>query len=99
MGKIGEWFWRFLAIVMVFAVGWSLWIFYQISPSPLATRAAYEAAAKARATGAAQGAIAPAPPATAASPASNSAEPPVNIEKLKMSDTIAAPANEPADGK
>lgn len=49
MGKIGEWFWRFLAAVMLFAVGWSIWIFYQLNPPPLATNAAFEAAAKARA--------------------------------------------------
>ena len=29
MGKVGEWFWRFLATVMLIAVGWAMWIFYQ----------------------------------------------------------------------
>ena len=29
MGKVSEWFWRFLATVMLIAVGWAMWIFYQ----------------------------------------------------------------------
>jgi hypothetical protein len=51
MGKdiLSEWMWRFLAAVMAFAVGWSLWIFYQLNPPPLITDAAFEAAAMAKA--------------------------------------------------
>ena len=50
MGKavIGEWFWRFLAAVMLFAVGWTIWIFTQLNPPQLITPAAFEAAAKAK---------------------------------------------------
>jgi hypothetical protein len=44
-----ELFWRFLAVAMVFALSWMLWIFYQISPPPLFLNAAFEAAAKAKA--------------------------------------------------
>ncbi|MEW6690758.1 MAG: hypothetical protein AB1452_16895 [Pseudomonadota bacterium] len=93
MGKVSEWFWRFLAAVMLFAVGWALWIFYQINPAPLATGAAFEAAAKARAAQSASGRIAPAarPPETR--------EAPVNVEKLKLSDTITAPQPEGAQTK
>jgi hypothetical protein len=63
MGTIhlSELFWRFLAVAMVFTVGWMLWIFYQLSPPPMILNAAFEAAAKAKAkqTGApsAQGVI------------------------------------------
>ena len=46
--KLSEWLWRFLAGVMLFAVAWSLWIFYQLNPPLLVTNAAFEAAAKAR---------------------------------------------------
>jgi hypothetical protein len=86
MGKVrtGEWMWRFLALVMLFAVGWSAWIFYQINPAPLITDAAFEAAAKANAKQNAQGLIAPAvqpPPAPK--------EPPINADKLKLSDTLS----------
>jgi hypothetical protein len=88
MGKVSEWFWRFLAAVMLFAVGWSIWIFYQLSAPPLVTGAAFEAAAKARATQSASGRIVPAP---------KPAEPPVNVEKLKLSDTITAP--DPGDAQ
>lgn len=91
MGKarIGEWFWRFLAAVMLFAVGWSLWIFYQLNPPPLITDAAFEAAAKAKANAGqkVQGVIAPAPVPAAPK------EAPVNAEKLKYSDSLTLPAN------
>ena len=46
--KVGEWFWRFLAVVMLFAVGWTMWIIYQLNPPPLIMNAAFEAAAKAK---------------------------------------------------
>ncbi len=103
MGKIGEWFWRFLAVVMLVAVGWVVWISYQLNPQPLVTMAAFEAAAKARASRNTQGLIAPAaaPAATpepqppkpeAATPEPK--EPPVNLDKLKLSDTIATPIPE-----
>lgn len=95
MGKIGEWFWRFLAAVMVAAVGWMLWIFYQINPTPLATPAAFEAAAKAGARQNSQGVIS-SPPAAASAPAEAPPpapkEPPVDMEKLKFTDSLAAPA-------
>jgi hypothetical protein len=50
MGKIivSEWMWRFLAFAMLFAVSWTLWIIYQLSPPPLVTNAAFEAAANAK---------------------------------------------------
>ena len=46
--KLGEWLWRFLAIVMMFSVGWTVWIIYQLNPPPLIMNAAFEAAAKAK---------------------------------------------------
>ncbi|MEK6244469.1 MAG: hypothetical protein AABM33_08185, partial [Pseudomonadota bacterium] len=68
-------------------VGWSMWIFYQLNPPPLIMNAAFEAAAKAKANAGqkAQGVISPPAPA-------EPGEPPVNVEKLKFSDSIAAPA-------
>ena len=49
--KIGEWLWRFLAVVMMFSVAWTVWIIYQLNPPPLVMNAAFEAAAKAKAKG------------------------------------------------
>jgi len=100
--KIGEWFWRFLAVVMMFAVGWTVWIIYQLNPPPLVMNAAFEAAAKAKGKGAysekqsAQGVIAPSAAAESAAPQPAAApeapkEPPVNPEKLKFSDSITLP--------
>ncbi|MGH8705441.1 MAG: hypothetical protein ACREUO_08505 [Burkholderiales bacterium] len=133
--QVGEWFWRFLAVVMLAAVGWVVWISYQLNPQPLVTMAAFEAAAKARASRNTQGLIVPAvrpaeaaasAPASAPSPspapASASAEsqpprpevsapaavpaaaaepkePPVNLEKLKLSDRIATPIPDRAKKK
>jgi hypothetical protein len=49
MGAIGEWVWRFLAAALLFAVGWAIWVIYQLNPEPpLILNPAYEAAAKAR---------------------------------------------------
>ena len=103
--KLGEWMWRFLAIVMMFSVGWTVWIIYQLNPPPLIMNAAYEAAAKAKVKGlraekqsssgviAASSAAEGGPKAVAASaPAEAPKEPPVNPEKLKFSETIALPA-------
>jgi hypothetical protein len=97
MGKarISEWLWRFMAGVMVFAVGWTLWILYQLNPPPLVTNAAYEAAANANAKQNAQGVIAPAP-APAAAPVQEAPKgekpPPINADRLKLSDSISLPA-------
>ena len=71
--KLGEWMWRFLAIVMMFSVGWTIWIIYQLNPPPLVMNAAFEAAAKAKGKGmpsekqSAQGVIVPSAGADAAS--------------------------------
>jgi hypothetical protein len=104
--KLGEWMWRFLAIVMMFSVGWTVWIIYQLNPPPLVMNAAFEAAAKAKGKGtpgekqSAQGVIvppaganaaAPAPAATASAPAEAAKEPPINPEKLKFTDSITLP--------
>jgi hypothetical protein len=47
--QIGEWFWRFLAVVMLVVVGWVVWIAIQINPPDIVLPAAYEAAAQGRA--------------------------------------------------
>jgi len=101
---IGEWFWRFLALVMLATVGWIVWIIYQINPQPLITNAAFEAAAKARAASQdAKGVIAPAPaqavvaeaPKPAAEPPkAEPKEPPVNVERLRLADSIETPIPE-----
>jgi len=93
--KLGEWFWRFLAVVMMFAVGWTIWIIYQLNPPPLVMNAAFEAAAKAKGKGtrgekqSAQGVIAPSAAAESVSKAPET--PPINPDKLKFSDSITLP--------
>ena len=103
-GKVSEWFWRFLATVMLVAVAWTMWIFYQLNPTPLVTNAAFEAAAKAKANANApqnaQGVIAPsAGSEPAAAPVASEArkepkEPPINPDKLKFSDSLSVPGKQ-----
>ncbi len=82
--KLGEWFWRFLAVVMMISVGWTTWIIYQLNPPPLITNAAFEAAAKAKGKGtsaakqSSHGVIAP---SVGADVASTSAEAPAAAPK------------------
>ena len=107
---VGEWFWRFLALVMLISVGWVVWIIYQINPPPLITNAGFAAAAKARASAQdAKGRITPAaaPAATVAAgpaepakaPVVERKEPPVNVERLRFSDAIETPIPESARKK
>lgn len=116
---VGEWIWRFLAAVMLFSVGWVLWIAYQLNPPMLVTAAAFEAAAKARASQNTAGVIAqkpgaeapkaeteaPKPEAEAPQPGPEPVakeppvNPPVNLEKLKLSDSITSPLAQDAKKK
>ena len=83
-----EWLWRFLAAVLLFTVGWVAWVAYHLSPAPLATPAAFEAAAQAGASRSVQGDIKPKPPAAEAK------QPPVNMEKLRLAESIETPIPE-----
>ena len=102
--QIGEWFWRFLAFVMLAIVGWVVWIAVQISPPDLILPAAFQAAAEGRASRNSGGPIgAPATisavpvaeaPVVAALPPPIPAppvEPPVNVDKLKLANAIETP--------
>jgi hypothetical protein len=97
MGKVGEWFWRFLAAVMLFAVCWMLWIFHHLNPTPLVLPAAFDAAAKAGAKQNAQGVIMP---AMAKEPEvkeqREAKEPPVDMEKLKLTNSLSEAVAEKA---
>ena len=78
--KLGEWMWRFLAIVMMFSVGWTVWIIYQLNPPPLVMNAAFEAAATAKGKGSSEkqsshGVIVPPSGANAGAPAALPAAP------------------------
>lgn len=117
--QIGEWVWRFLAVVMLFIVVWVAWIAIQISPPAIVLPAAYQAAAEGRASrssgGAISGALAPTPslpdapeavipadpvtspdaavlavvPVAVAAP--TPVEPPVNLDRLRLAQSIETP--------
>ncbi len=48
-GGLSEWMWRFLALALLFAVGWLMWVVYQLNPPPLILNAAFEALTSAKA--------------------------------------------------
>lgn len=73
--RIGEWFWRFLAVVMLAVVGWVVWIAIQISPPDMVLPAAYEAAAQGRASRNSAGTISAADTASVAAAAGLPADP------------------------
>jgi hypothetical protein len=54
-----EWFWRFLAFVLLLATAWVVWVAVQMNPDPLVTPAAFDAASHAAAHNV-QGKISPA---------------------------------------
>jgi hypothetical protein len=83
--RVSEWVWRFLALTMLFTVGWMLWVMYQLNPPPLITNAAFEALLTAKGNQfqkpSAQGAIQPsaaseAPPKPAPAASTAGAEEP-----------------------
>jgi hypothetical protein len=82
-----EFLWRFIAVAMLIETGWVIWVAIQINPTPIALPAAYEAAARALATRNVEGNIKGADPAPPR-------EPPVNVEKLKFSESIETPIPE-----
>ena len=114
--QVGEWFWRFLAVVMLVVVAWVVWIAIQISPPEMVLPAAYEAAAQGRARSSsgtigsppaqapgqatvdtsAVSSVASGAPAAETAPAAPVApvEPPVNLEKLRLAESIETPIYE-----
>jgi hypothetical protein len=96
---VGEWFWRFLAVVMVVTVGWVFWIIYQINPQPLITNAGFEAAAKAKARASqdAKGVITPAPAPVTAPPAGDSSRQAVPAQADAAKAPAAAPKEPPVN--
>lgn len=87
---IGEWFWRFLAVVMILVIGWVAWIAFQISPPDMVLPAAYEAAAQGRASRNASGAIGGAPVGAAPSAQPVSPGDPKDPATVTAATTVAA---------
>ena len=87
--KVSEWLWRFLAAMMLFSVGWTMWIIYQLNPPPLIMNAAFEAAAKAKANAGQNGQGVISAPAGCAR--AEARQPPINPDKLKLSDSLSVP--------
>jgi hypothetical protein len=84
----GDWefLWRFIAVAMLFEIVWVVWIAIQINPPPIALPAAFAAAAKARANRNVEAQIMSPDRAPAALTAPRG--PLVNVEKLRLSESI-----------
>ena len=84
-----EWFWRIVGALMLLMLCWLGWVAYQLMPSSIATPAAYQALAQARAARNVQeGHIKPAPQPFAPQATRKA---PVDTEKLRLSDSIETP--------
>ncbi len=81
-GGASEWFWYAMAVLMLLAVAWIMWLAWQLSPRPVVTDLAFQAPAKAEA---------PAPAPKAAAPAS-----PKSTVDAQTAATLAVPAAAPA---
>jgi tetratricopeptide (TPR) repeat protein len=68
-----EWFWRVIAMLMLLAASWTVWVVYQLQPRTIATDLALRAAEGSRRRAAVTPVAAPAPPA--AQPATSSPSP------------------------
>lgn len=59
----GEWFWRVVALLMLCAAGWTVWVIYQLQPRSVATELAHRAAEGTRRRASAAPVTVPASPA------------------------------------
>jgi MSHA biogenesis protein MshN len=77
----GEWFWRIVAMLMLFAASWTIWVIYQLQPRSVATELAQRAAEGTRRR-------APVGPGPAPAAAPSAAQPP----PAAVAEAPAAPA-------
>jgi MSHA biogenesis protein MshN len=93
-------FWRFMAAAMLFAVGWVAWVVWQLTPHSVVTDLAYQSPAAAKLAApvavappaAPKAEPAPAPPRVAEAPAAPAARP--GIDMLRLATALARPIPE-----
>jgi MSHA biogenesis protein MshN len=92
-----EWFWRIVSVLLLAAVGWVVWIAYQIRPQPIATDLAFKAATRVREPIAARPAAPMAPPVAAPQAAPPPPAPALEQapDSLKLARAIETPIGEP----
>lgn len=89
----GEWFWRIVAMLMLLAAAWTVWVIYQLQPRSVATELAHRAA---------EGSRRRAPPATPVSAPASAVVQPTASSLAAMAEASAAavvPAQKPAPEK
>jgi MSHA biogenesis protein MshN len=79
----GEWFWRVVAMLMLVAASWTIWVIYQLQPRSVATELAQRAA---------EGTRRRAPIGPVSTPAPSAATPAVQPPPLAAAEASAAPA-------
>ena len=88
-----EWFWRVIAMLMLLAAAWTIWVVYQLQPRTIATDLALRAAEGSRR----RAAVTPIPaPAPAAAQPVTSSPPPPTAQALAAA---AVPVQKPAPEK
>jgi MSHA biogenesis protein MshN len=88
----GEWFWRVIAMLMLLAAAWTIWVIYQLQPRSVATELAQRAAEGGRRR-------APATPVAASAPAVVQPVAPAPPAMAEASAAAVVPAQKPAPEK
>jgi MSHA biogenesis protein MshN len=81
---LSEWFWYLMAVLMLFAVAWIIWLAWQLNPRPVVTELAY-----------APKTAAPAPAAAPRPPAVAPANPNSSVDAQTAANLAAAPVPAP----
>ncbi len=90
-----EFFWRTMAMAMLFSIGWVAWLVWQLTPRPVVTELAYQAA-KGKVTAPADASSAPADAAAPAAKAAPAAAPPATTAPADPVAVAATPAAQTA---
>ena len=92
-----DFFWRTMAMLMLFAVGWVAWLVWQLMPHPIVTELAYQSS-RGKASAPAPQAAAPRPAPSSSGPDSAGAQAPlpqrpdrVNVDMLRLATELTAP--------
>src|SRR6266853_1136210 len=92
-----DFFWRTMAMLMLFAVGWVAWLVWQLMPHPIVTELAYQSS-RGKASAPAPQAAAPRPAPSSSGPDSAGAQAPlpqrpdrVNVDMLRLATELTTP--------
>ena len=92
-----DFFWRTMAMMMLFAVSWVAWLVWQLMPRPIVTELAYQSSRQ-KVSAPAPQAVAPGPAPSSSAPDSAGAQAPlpqrsdrVNVDMLRLATELTTP--------